>query len=69
MTPYRARRRCRFNQISCYMSAAYLMRTLITEEARNVFELGLPPGPAMALPGLSRSTDDLFYSDPFLRRG
>jgi hypothetical protein len=27
------------------------------------------PGPAMALPGLSRSTDDLFYSDPSLRRG
>ena len=27
------------------------------------------PGPAMALPGLSRSTDDLFYSDPSLRWG
>ena len=25
-------------------------------------------GPAMALPGLSRSTDDSFYSDPSLRR-
>ena len=25
-------------------------------------------GPTMALPGLFRSTDDLFYSDPSLRR-
>ena len=45
------------------------MRALITEEARNHFELGLPEGSAMALLGLSRSMDDLFYSDPFLRRG
>jgi len=44
------------------------MRTPITEEVRNVFELGLS-GPAIALPSLSRSTDDLFYSDPSLRRG
>ena len=31
-------------RISCYMSVAYPMQTLITEEARNVFERGLPAG-------------------------
>jgi hypothetical protein len=40
------------------MSAAYLMRTLITEEARNVFELGLPAGtgngPARPVPFYGR---------------
>jgi hypothetical protein len=58
MTLYRVRRRCRFNEISCYMSVAYPMQTLITEEARNVFELGLPGGtdngPARPVPFYGR---------------
>src|SRR5882724_4120669 len=41
-------------KISSYKSIAYAMQALLTEEARNHFELGLPEGSAMALPGLSR---------------
>jgi hypothetical protein len=45
------------------------MRALITEEARNLFEPGLPAGPAMALLGLSRSIRTTCFISPSLRRG
>jgi hypothetical protein len=47
------------------------MRSLITEEARNLFELepGLPAAPAIALPGLSRSIRTICFISPLPSEG
>jgi len=45
------------------------MRSLITEEARNLFGPGLPAGPAMALLGLSRSIPTICFISPLPSEG
>jgi hypothetical protein len=45
------------------------MQSLITEETRNLFEPGLPAGPAMALPGLSRSIRTICFISPLPSEG
>ena len=45
------------------------MRALITEEARNLFEPGLPAAPAMALLGLSRSIRTICFISPLPSEG
>ena len=45
------------------------MRALITEEARNLFESGLPAGPAMALLDLSRSIRTICFISPLPSEG